>query len=51
MIGSVNANREAIMQLALVGEQKNIKSVKAVIDTGYTGDLMVPKAIIKRLDE
>jgi predicted aspartyl protease len=46
IIGNVNANREIIIQIAVLGDYKNIKSVKAVIDTGYTGDLMLSRAII-----
>jgi len=49
IIGNVNANREAIIQIAVLGDYKNIKSVKAVIDTGYTGDLMLSRAIINEL--
>jgi len=49
MLGSVNANREAIFQVAIVGDNKRLKSIKAVIDTGFTGDLTVPKAVIEEL--
>jgi len=35
--------------VAVLGDYKNIKSVKAVIDTGYTGDLMLSRAIINEL--
>jgi predicted aspartyl protease len=49
IIGNVNANREAIIQIAVLGDYKNIKSVKAVIDTVYTGDLMLSRAIINEL--
>ena len=42
IIGNVNAIvRQLIIQIAVLGDYKNIKSVKAVIDTGYTGDLML----------
>jgi len=47
--GAFDANREAIIQIAVLGDYKNIKSVKAVIDTGYTGDLMLSRAIINEL--
>jgi predicted aspartyl protease len=46
MIGHVNANREAILQIAVVGNNKRLRSLKAVIDTGFTGDLTLPKAIL-----
>jgi clan AA aspartic protease len=49
IIGSVNANREAIIQIAVLSDSKQIKSVKAIVDTGYTGDLMLPKAIVGEL--
>ena len=49
MFGDVNANREAIIQIAVLGERETIQSLKAVIDTGYTGDLMLSRAIINNL--
>ncbi len=49
MSGTVNANREAIIPIALVGDRKQLKSVIAVIDTGFTGDLTLSKAIINEL--
>jgi clan AA aspartic protease len=49
ILGIVNANREAVIQIAVVSDSKNIKSVKAVIDTGYTGDLMLSRAIVDEL--
>lgn len=32
-----------------MGDNKRLKSIKAVIDTGFTGDLTVPKAVIEEL--
>jgi clan AA aspartic protease len=49
ILGSVNANREAIIQIAVLNDNKQIKAIKAVIDTGYTGDLMLPRAIVDDL--
>jgi clan AA aspartic protease len=49
MSGYVNTNREAILQIAIVGDNKNLKSIKAVIDTGFTGDLTLPKTAIDDL--
>ncbi len=46
IIGYVNANREAIIKLAVLGENKQNQGIKAVIDTGYTGFLTLPSAII-----
>jgi clan AA aspartic protease len=49
MIGNVNANREAIVQLAVLGENQQKQGIKAVIDTGYTGFLTLPFAVITTL--
>ena len=50
ILGNVNNNREAVIQIAVLNDRKQIKAIKAVIDTGYTGDLMLPKAIINELE-
>ncbi|MEB3294164.1 MAG: clan AA aspartic protease [Synechococcales bacterium] len=50
IIGSVNSRREAIIQLAVSGENNKRQGVKAVIDTGYTGFLTLPSAIITTLE-
>ncbi|MBD2325692.1 clan AA aspartic protease [Alkalinema sp. FACHB-956] len=47
--GYVNANREAIIQVAIVGSSKQLKSVRAIIDTGFTGDLTLPRDVIDEL--
>lgn len=47
--GYVNANREAIIQIAIVGDRKQLKSVRAIIDTGFTGDLTLPRNVIDQL--
>lgn len=49
MSGYVNANREAIIQVAIVGDNKQLKSVRAIIDTGFTGDLTLPRNMIDEL--
>ncbi|MBW4444567.1 MAG: clan AA aspartic protease [Plectolyngbya sp. WJT66-NPBG17] len=49
MTGYVNTNREAIIQIAIVGDSKRLKSVRAIIDTGFTGDLTLPRTIIDEL--
>ncbi|MGB5594768.1 MAG: clan AA aspartic protease [Crocosphaera sp.] len=49
IIGYVNANREAIIKLAVLGENRQNQGIKAVIDTGYTGFLTLPSAIIAQL--
>ncbi len=50
IIGHVNARREAIIQLAVLGKNNQKQGIKAVIDTGYTGFLTLPSAIIKNLE-
>ena len=49
MSGYVNDSREAILQIALVGDNQRLKSVRAIIDTGFTGDLTVPRSVIDEL--
>ena len=49
MMGNVNSRREAISQFAVLGENNQRQAVKAVIDTGYTGFLTLPSAIITTL--
>jgi clan AA aspartic protease len=50
MIGNVNSRREAIIQFAVLGENNQRQAIKAVIDTGYTGFLTLPSAIITTLE-
>jgi len=49
MMGHVNSRREAIIQFAVLGENNQRQAIKAVIDTGYTGFLTLPSAIITTL--
>ena len=49
MMGNVNSRREAIIQLVVLGENNQKQDIKAVIDTGYTGFLTLPSAIITTL--
>lgn len=49
ILGSVNVNREAIVQLAVLGNNQQRQGIKAVIDTGYTGFLTLPSTIITAL--
>jgi predicted aspartyl protease len=49
ILGNVNANREAIIQIAVLGDRRQVRSVRPVIDTGYTGDLMLPREIVNEL--
>ena len=50
IIGSVNTNREAVIQIAVLSDSKQIQAVRSVIDMGYTGDLMLPRAIVDELE-
>jgi clan AA aspartic protease len=50
IVGHVNSRREAIIQLAVLGERNQRQGVKAIIDTGYTGFLTLPAAIIDTLE-
>jgi clan AA aspartic protease len=50
IIGNVNANREAVIQLAVLGENQQKQGIRAIIDTGYTGFLTLPSAVILTLD-
>lgn len=49
MMGNVNSRREAIIQFAVLGENNQRQAIKTVIDTGYTGFLTLPSAIITTL--
>ena len=49
MMGSDNSRREAIIQFVVLGENHQRQAIKAVIDTGYTGFLTLPSAIITTL--
>jgi clan AA aspartic protease len=50
MFGSVNSRREAIIQVVVLGEKNQREGIKAVIDTGYTGFLTLPSALIAQLE-
>lgn len=44
--GTINADREAIIRLRVVGISGQTYSFDAVIDTGFTGYLTLPLAVI-----
>ena len=48
--GSVNAKREAIIRVAVHGKQDQVRDVEAVIDTGYTGFLILPPKTVEELE-
>ena len=49
IIGMVNANREATMRLGVIGLQGPPQDIEAVIDTGFTGFLTLPPALVTAL--
>ena len=49
MQGYVNSNCEAVISLVISNGTK-LKSIKALIDTGFTGFLSLPTAIIAELE-
>jgi clan AA aspartic protease len=49
ILGVVNDGREAVIQIVLMGEEKRLKSLPVVIDTGFTGYLMIPESLVMEL--
>ena len=47
--GSVNAAYEAVVILSLQGSEGRTRDIEAVIDTGYTGTLTLPTAVVADL--
>jgi predicted aspartyl protease len=50
MIAGRVTNREAIVELDLAGPGQSLRSVEAVIDTGYNGQLTLPRPLVSRLN-
>ena len=48
--GVVNGNFEATIRLTLLGVDREVQEVEAIIDTGFTGYLTLPPALIHRLN-
>ena len=48
--GTVNENFEATIRLTLRGVAREGREVEAIIDTGFTGYLTLPTALIRRLN-
>ena len=48
--GAVNTKREAIIQIVVQGPNGQAREIDAVIDTGFTGFLTLPSALIVSLD-
>ncbi|MBT9149622.1 MAG: hypothetical protein DDT28_01057 [Dehalococcoidia bacterium] len=47
--GKVTANREAVIELEVVGSNQRKEKVEAVIDTGFNGYLTLPSDLINSL--
>jgi clan AA aspartic protease len=50
IVGSVNADHEAIVCLVVVGSHGREREVEAIVDTGYTGSLTLPSEVVFDLD-
>jgi clan AA aspartic protease len=50
IIGKITANREAIIELQVVGSNQKKEKVEAVIDTGFNGYLTLPNDLINYLN-
>ncbi|MDE0320378.1 MAG: hypothetical protein OXH86_09370 [Acidimicrobiaceae bacterium] len=48
--GTVNSALEAVVTVAVTGTAERRRWVTAVIDTGYSGDITLPSAIVSGLD-
>jgi clan AA aspartic protease len=46
MSGYVNDNREAMLQIAIVGDNKQLRSLRSIVDTGFSGDLTLSRDLI-----
>lgn len=49
MEGFVNANHEAVLPLSLRSPEGETRELNAVIDTGYSGSLTLPPALVAEL--
>jgi hypothetical protein len=47
--GHVSADKEAVIPLQLRGAQGQVETIQAVVDTGFTGALALPSALVARL--
>lgn len=49
IVGAVNTHREMMVRLVVVGSQGQEREIEAVLDTGYTGSLTLPSAVVSDL--
>lgn len=49
IVGAMNSQREAIVRLVVVGPGGQKRHIEAVLDTGYTGSLTLPSAVVSAL--
>ncbi len=45
-----NSGLEAWVEIAIAGDERTFQLLEAVVDTGYTGWLMLPEAAVQRLN-
>jgi clan AA aspartic protease len=50
MFGRVNQQREAILNLVIIGDRSQKIAVDAVVDTGFNGDLILPIEMVLELE-
>ena len=50
ILGNVNNNREAIVQIVIIGNNNKRQLIRAVIDSGFTASLTLPLEVISALD-
>lgn len=50
IVGAMNSRREAIVRLVVVGSGGQEEQIEAVLDTGYTGSLTLPSAVVSALE-
>jgi clan AA aspartic protease len=49
IIGEITLNREAVIELEIIGSYRRKENIEAVIDTGFNGYLTLPNDLINRL--